>query len=305
MPREQRDGLLFILLAAAGYACFPILTKLIYTDPTLTPLDVLTWRFLFATPLVWLTLRVILRVPPPTRPVPRGRMMGLGVLFAVLAGAAFFSLSLLPASIYTVLLYTYPAMVAIISLALGDRLPVRGWLALGLTLIGVVLTVPNLGADGTVTVEGLLITFIGNCALYAIYLVLSGRVLRGVTAVAYASAWGITGSLAAVLVLLVVRGVNIPTVPTAWLGLVALALVSTIIPSFAMLAGISRLGASRAAILSTTEPVMTVVLALLLLPGETMTPVQIIGGALIIISVVILQMRGTPTATADAASPAG
>ena len=42
MSRTQRDGLLFILLAAVGYAFFPIFTKLIYTDPALQPLDVLT-----------------------------------------------------------------------------------------------------------------------------------------------------------------------------------------------------------------------------------------------------------------------
>ena len=67
MSRTQRDGLLFILLAAVGYACFPILTKLIYTDPAIEPLDILTWRFIFATPLVWLTRRR--RMPPSSSPI--------------------------------------------------------------------------------------------------------------------------------------------------------------------------------------------------------------------------------------------
>ncbi|MBK8136649.1 MAG: DMT family transporter [Chloroflexi bacterium] len=297
MPREQRDGLLFILLAAVGYACFPIFTKFIYADPALTPLDVVTWRFIFAAPLVWLTLR-LLRAPQPPSPLPRLKLVGLGVLFAMLATCAFFSLSLLPASLYTVLLYTYPAMVAIISLLIGDRLPLRGWIALALTLVGVVLTVPNLGEGGTVTVEGLLITLIGNCLLYAIYLVLSGRVMRANTAAGYAIAWGITGSLLTVLLLIPLRGLTVPTIPSAWFGLIALALFSTIMPGFAMLAGIGRLGASRAAILSTTEPVMTIVLALLLLPGETMTALQIFGAALVLISVVLLQLPSRSSASA-------
>lgn len=289
MSRTQRDGLLFILLAAIGYACFPILTKLIYTDPAIEPLDILTWRFFFATPLVWLTLR-LLRAPQPTVPLPRVKLVGLGLMFAVVAGLAFFALDLIPASLYTVLLYTYPAIVAVLSLVIGDRLPLRGWLALALTLVGVVLTVPDLNAGGEITPEGIALA-VGNAAIYALYLVLSGRALRGHSAAAYAAAWGITGSLLAALIVLPFRNLTVPTVPSAWLGLIALALISTIMPSFAMLAGIGRLGASRAAILSTTEPVMTVVLAVVLL-REQMTPVQFVGGLLVLASVVLLQIRG-------------
>lgn len=290
MSRTQRDGLLFILLAAVGYAFFPIFTKLIYTDPAIAPLDILTWRFIFATPLVWLTLR-LLRAPQPTVPLPRATLIALGVLFAVVAALAFFALNLIPASLYTVLLYTYPAIVAVMSLVTGDRLPVRGWLALALTLIGVVLTVPDLNAGGEITPEGIALA-VGNAAFYALYLVLSGRVLRGHSAAAYAAAWGITGSLLAALVILPFRTLTVPSVPSAWFGLIALALISTIMPSFAMLAGIGRLGASRAAILSTTEPVMTVVLAVVLL-REQMTPIQFVGGLLVLASVVLLQVRGT------------
>jgi len=86
----------------------------------------------------------------------------------------------------------------------------------------------------------------------------------------------------------------LPTLPSAWAGLAALGLISTVVPSFAMLAGIARLGAARASILSTSEPILTVILALLLLPNEHMTWVQLLGGGLIVISVIVLELRPSP-----------
>ena len=62
------------------------------------------------------------------------------------------------------------------------------------------------------------------------------------------------------------------------------------LPVFALNAGIQKLGATRAAIIATFEPVLTAVLALIFL-GEVMLPIQWLGGAVIIASVILLQIR--------------
>lgn len=302
MTRPQRDGLLFVLLAATAYALLPIFAKIIYTDPALEPLDVLTWRFVFAAPAVWLAV-LLMRPAPPPPGFSRLKMGGMGVLFVLIAGCAFFALQRVPASLYTALLYTYPAMVAILSAALGERLPVRGWLALGLTLVGVLLTIPadsEAGAALADPVGGVLFCLF-NALLYAVYLIISGRILRAGAAqssAVHTAVWSITGGLAALLIIAPLHGLSLPTQPSAWLALAALGVVSTVIPAFAMLAGVARLGAARASILSTSEPVMTVILALLLLPGESMTAVQVLGGVLILVSVVVLELRPAPVAPA-------
>ena len=295
MTRAQRDGILFIILAAAAYALLPILAKVIYADPALQPLDVLTWRFMFAAPAVWIVVK-LMRLAPPSPDFSRVKMMGMGVLFACIAACAFFALQTVPASLYTALLYTYPAMVAVLSALLGERLPLRGWIALGLTLMGVLLTLPSESGAGTVTTPlGGVIFCLFNAFLYAIYLVISGRLLRGTgQSAAHTSLWSITGALLALIVVAPFHGLTLPTLPSAWAGLAALGLISTVVPSFAMLAGIARLGAARASILSTSEPILTVILALLLLPNEHMTWVQLLGGGLIVISVIVLELRPSP-----------
>ena len=54
--RMQREGLFWMAVAVTSYASFSIFTKLIYARSDLLPLDVASWRFLLATPLVWLYL---------------------------------------------------------------------------------------------------------------------------------------------------------------------------------------------------------------------------------------------------------
>jgi drug/metabolite transporter (DMT)-like permease len=54
------------------------------------------------------------------------------------------------------------------------------------------------------------------------------------------------------------------------------------------LGGLPRVGASRAALLSTWEPVVTVMLAAVIL-GDRLSVVQVIGGLLVLLAVVVVQ----------------
>lgn len=292
MSSAQREGVALVLLAAAGYACLPILTKWAYAAG-LEPLDLVTWRFILAVPLVWLVL-VAGRTPLRASTLPRAKLLAAGALFAIVAATAFTALTRIPSSTYTVLLYTYPAMVAILSQFLGERLERWGWAALALTLVGVTMTVPGLGAGlGQTDVWGLGLALL-NAALYSVYILVSSHLLRGHRALAEASAWSVTGSLGLLAVLALLRGgLTWPTGGAAWGSILGLAVVSTAIPIFAFYGGMARLGAPRAAILSTVEPLLTLLLAAGVL-RERMTPVQWLGGLLILLSVVLLQTRRAP-----------
>lgn len=294
MNRSQRDGLLLIVISAAGYSFFPIFTKWIYESGLTSPLDILAWRFLIATPLMWAWV-VWHRVTSPSSASDRGKLPRLplilmGVLFAVAVLSAIAAVSLLPVPLYTVLFYAYPAMVAMGSLLFGERLSHYGWLALAVMLVGIVLTVPDLFAGfSAANPQGLLFVFI-NASGYAVYILLSSRLLRGLNDLVSASAWSITGSLIFVLGAILIRGISFPS-GTGWLGLFGLATISTVIPIMTFYAGLRRLGAARAAILSMLEPVLTLLWALLI-RGEGLGWLQMIGAGLVLGSVFILQRWG-------------
>ena len=65
-------------------------------------------------------------------------------------------------------------------------------------------------------------------------------------------------------------------------------------------AGLKRVGPTTASILSTAEPVTTVVLAFLAF-GESLSPVQLAGGALVLGAVLVAQRAGPQATTARAA----
>jgi drug/metabolite transporter (DMT)-like permease len=302
MLTSKRLGLLFLLLAALFYAFLPIVTKFAF-EAGLQPIDFLTWRFLLAAPLMWLLLLVIRARTPKSDapPLPRAKLIGAGMLFGLAAFAAFTTLQRIPASTYTILLYTYPAIVALILLALGDPLSRRGWVALALTLVGVALTVPEIGSifdGGDLLGIGLALL---NAFLYGVYIVWSSRFLRGHRDLTTAAAWSITGSMALLVLVTIARGtLGMPT-PQGWLVILTMIGLCTILPISLFYAGMSRIGAGQAAILSTIEPVLVLVLSFIIL-NERLELIQLVGAALILASAVLLQL---PVRRSTAAQAAG
>ena len=78
-----------------------------------------------------------------------------------------------------------------------------------------------------------------------------------------------------------------------WFWLVCIAVVSTVVASLTFFAGMRRTGPSTAAILSIFEPIVTSGLAALTL-GESLAPIQFLGGLLVLSAVVVLQAGRTP-----------
>lgn len=290
MRKFLDSGIPFILTGVLGYACFPIWVKLM--EPSgIHPVDIAIWRFTFAFPLIWLLIRG-LRIPAPEQPLPRRGLLLLGVVMVGAALSAFFGLRYLPANIYILLFYSYPAMVALMNLLRGERLSMHRWLALGLILLGIALTMPRdqqalmLGDEAY---KGVLLAF-ANAFCVALYFVMNQWLVRGNQAARRASAWTLSGTFITVWCIALFRGVNLPPDRETLLLLIGLALVSTVMPVFLYTIGIQRLGASRASMFSTVEPIGTTILAAIFL-GERLQELQFVGALVILVSLLLLQMR--------------
>jgi drug/metabolite transporter (DMT)-like permease len=80
--------------------------------------------------------------------------------------------------------------------------------------------------------------------------------------------------------------------PIGWLWLAGIAVVSTVVAIALFFAGLRRVGPSRASIISTVEPLVTVGLAFVVF-GERLSATQLLGGVLVLAAVVVLQTFGT------------
>ena len=88
----------------------------------------------------------------------------------------------------------------------------------------------------------------------------------------------------------------------AWPLLVAVGLVASFLAIQAFYAGARRIGAAKAALVSTVEPPIIVVLAWLVL-GQTLAPIQLVGAALILIGVIVAQTSPRPRGAPEPATP--
>lgn len=130
-------------------------------------------------------------------------------------------------------------------------------------------------------------------ASYAIYVVVGSRITGGTgplaTAAVVMAACAVVYDGAALT-----GGADYPSSTGPWIALVGVAIVGTVISVGAFFAALALLGPADTAVVSTIEPVVSVVLAVIVL-DEVLTPLQSAGGALVIAAVVVLARIGTGT----------
>ena len=290
--------MLWVVASAVCYSLFAVFTK--WTLDDLDPTDILFWRFAIAVPVAWAIVLVRWRRGGPSpRQAPVPQFFLAGIVFGLVAWLAFAGLDHLSAALYTVVIYTYPAMVAIGVTILGRRPPARLWIAIGVTLVGIALTVPEVFSSPEADAAGLVLTLL-NAALYAAYVIGSSRLIDGrpgavATDGLVASAWSLTGSLVFALVVVAVVGVRAPSSPDVLAAVVGLAVVSTVVAGMTLFVGLTKLPPATAALIATIEPALTLLWAVLLL-DETLTALQIVGAALVIGGVAWSQRTSPVTA---------
>ena len=201
------------------------------------------------------------------------------------------------------LFYMFPAFVAAASvLRFGERLDGLRWAALALSMLGLVLTLAGAGDLGDVDALGIVLSVLA--AFAQAFYVLAARhgfpdiepieasaSTMGLAAIGYVAIALVTGQLAAL-------GAPLAS-GEALASVVAAGIVGAAIPTLCFIIGIRLLGAPRAAILATLEPVVGVTLAAVLL-NERPAPMQIAGGALILLAAVLLQVGGSGAAEHEA-----
>jgi drug/metabolite transporter (DMT)-like permease len=220
----------------------------------------------------------------------------------VLTGLALGAIGRLDVSLVALLLYTYPAFVTIAALALGRLAPSpRIGAALTLASAGLMLVLVAAGT-GAFDVAGALMA-IGASLTYTTYILVSDGIVGDVDPFALALLV-LTGATVSFSVAGLATGsIDFALPAEAWLWLVLIALVSTVVAVSAFFAGLRRVGPSEAAILSTFEPPVTVALAFAVL-GERLSVVQLAGGALVLAAVVLLQLPARRAAPALVEAPA-
>ncbi len=192
--------------------------------------------------------------------------------------------------------YTYPAMVAVVSVVLGrERLDGTRLVALGLAIVGMAAVVAaQLDPASGIRFDVIGIALALGAALsQTVYVTVSRDGYRSVPAEQAIFVVLVVSSVGAAVVAIVAGGgldalIHPLRSPTVLPLLVFTGIVTAAIPSLGFLRGIRAIGGMRAGILMLFEPVVGVALAAWLL-GEGLAPIQVVGAAAILVAALLLQ----------------
>ncbi|WP_150567078.1 DMT family transporter [Pandoraea morbifera] len=288
-PPSAWGGVALIALSASAFGAMAIFARAASASGA-DMYAMLLFRFLVASALLLIWCRVR-RVPFPSRRQTIGIALMGGIGYVGQSLCFFGALQYAQASLVALLLYLYPVFVTILAaIFLHERLTPVKLGALALCSLGTALTVG--GGQGQPLGMALAVA---AALIYSGYIVVGARLTRGVDARATATlvCLAATVSFGAMAAIRASQGhaLQWPGSHGGWAALLAIAVCSTVVAILTFFAGLQRLGAGRASMLSTLEPVVTVLLAAMLL-GETLSVAQWGGGVLILAGVLWLSARG-------------
>jgi len=304
VDRSRAIGIGFVIVSAFSFGSGALFAKPVY-GAGLDWLTLLAWRFLIGAGLGWAWL-----LSSPVRRAGLTRLtrrsvvisLGLGLFYLGNSGTYFAALETVPASLAALIVYVYPALVAVLALRFGQPLEGRrAWAALGIALAGVALAVGGINAADMPPLTGLILT-IASPVIYAGWIIMSARLsgersdrvgVADETGAEAAAATTLMMTATAVSFWLIAGLAGRPLLPAdipaaAWPGLLGVGAVSTFLAIQTFYVGTRRLGAAQAALISTVEPIWTISLAALLF-GESLAPIQLLGGGLILAAVILAQ----------------
>lgn len=288
-------------LAAVGAVCFSakaIVAKFHYLQG-LDSLDVIALRMAFAFPLfVALGLRELWRVRPDAEALGArdiALLIVLGLLGYYLSSLLdFWGLEYVPVSLERLLLFLNPTFVLLIGwLAFGRRVSARQWSAMAISYVGIAIVLAEtlrFDSDGIVFGSTLVL---GAALSYAIYLAVSGELIRRVGALRLVAAAMCVSSVAALLHYALARDAtrlldfDAPVYALAGVN----AVFCTLLPVTFTMAAVARIGAGRTAQMSVIGPVSLVFLGHWLL-GEAISAMQIAGTAVVLAGIWVLTRPG-------------
>ena len=297
-------GFLISFTGAILFSTKAILVKLAFRETHTDALTLLTLRMLLSLPFYLLAAFWGLRQEGNTKMTKKQWIwvIVLGLLGYYLSSFFdFVGLQYISAGLERLILFLYPSFSVLINgAAFKQRISKAQYWALGLTYTGI-----GIAYFGELHVDtgnpnfywGSFLVFL--CAVtYAFYLSGTGRMVPLLGAAKFTT-YSMLSATTAVLLHFFLKQMlgSEPSLPIGpgsgmlWAYGLALALIATVIPSFMLSAGMRRIGANNAAIVTSVGPVSTILQAHFFL-GDKIFKEQVIGTGLVIVGVLLIGWKG-------------
>ena len=291
-------GALFVFVGACGFSTKAVLIKLSYQTYPVSSITLLTLRMVFSLPFYFIIAYRLSRQPSHrTFTTPQWTWTAaLGFLgYYISSLFDFIGLQYVTASVERLILFIYPTIVlAIMALFFKKKITMLQYGAVALSYIGIAIAFVDDAKAGEQKNLWLGVAWIFTCAFtYATYLVGAGRLISQVGSIKFTCYAMIFAGIAVFVHFLVTNDIAILWhLPSSiyWIG-IWMALVATVIPTFLTAEGINLIGSGNASIISSVGPIITILMAYLML-NEQVTIPQLVGTAFVMGGVLMISWKG-------------
>jgi len=280
--------MVFALVTACGLGAITTQAKLFYTDGG-NALTLMLARFVVST-LVFGLLLLLRRGSFKVAAKHRISLISLGFIWSASMICYLMAVETISVSLAVLILYVYPLLVLAYSMFRRQLKPSIALITLFCTAFtGLYLALS--GAEMTLDVNGILFAALASCGA-AFTFICGARVAPSMSPLVM-TFW--VNALGLLLILpLMIDKLALPAASTGTIAL-GLATVFYLVAILSQFEALARLPAARAAFLLNLEPVVSILLAQLVL-NETLSKIQL-SGIILVIAVVILSLRFKPAST--------
>lgn len=218
-----------------------------------------------------------------------GILIILGLLFTASSTFLFEAYKYIASGLATTLIFIFPILVALIMMFLRVFPTWQVWLSVAICFAGVV-TMTQSDSSQTIAIEGVILS-LGSALAYAIFIVIinHNKTIKNISNSLITFYTMIVGSV--VFLTQIIFSNNTITTGlegnTAWLNLLGLAILPTIVSTSTLAISTRKIGATKASVLSVFEPI-TAILAGALAFNEQITTNIVIGIALSMSAVIFM-----------------
>jgi probable blue pigment (indigoidine) exporter len=285
MAGQNSARLLPGVASALSFSAADVFGKIVFSDG-MDVLSFATARGLLTALFFWFWLHHA----PPSRPhTRRERLVSLaiGVMFAASTFGLLLAIQLLPLSIAILTYFAYPLLTGLAGAATGiDRVGARGLLAALAAFIGLAMM---LGARLT-DVEPLGIASALFAAVMRVVILLTTRHSLHATDARLNTWYSLAPSaLIFLLASALTQNWNMPESLLGWGAFAGMTLTSTL-SLLLIFVSVTRIGPFRTALIMNLEPLVSTLASMALL-GEVLTPMQTVGGVLMLVALFAFQIR--------------
>ena len=280
-------GELCILMSATGFSLMPIFAKLAYAGGASTS-TVLIFRFLFAFIMLWAFIFIKgYKFRVTVKQFILLAVLG-GFLYAGSALMLFSSYRFISAGLSEVLIFTYPAMVLIISvIAYKEKLELNKVFAILLSAIGTALVAYVPGQ--AFSLKGVTLALIA-ALFYALYVAFIGyKEFKSINPVVMTGYVTLFAAFVFIVYGLINGNIGFSFKDSSWVYMLLLSFMSTSMAILTFCQGSKIIGVTKASIISTVEPVEAIIFGAVIL-GEKLTFYMILGALITIMAVISIHI---------------